>query len=43
MTIEDESDMDYESENDQDRTFVDDVEVDVGEEASFYRHFDNDF
>ena len=43
LTTDDESEMNYESENDQDRSFVNDVEVVVGEEASFYRCFDNNF
>ena len=43
LTTDDESEMDYESENDQDRSFVNDVEVVVGEEESFYRRYDNNF
>ena len=45
MATDDESGMDYESENDQDCTFVDDVQIYNGEEegASFYRRFNNDF
>lgn len=33
----------YESDNDQDCAFVDNVEVNVGEEVLFYKHFDNNF
>lgn len=45
LGTDDEADMDYESEHDSDRDFVNDVEMSEEEddEVSFYRRFDNDF
>lgn len=43
MDSDEESENDYESENKLDRRFLNHVEMSDIEDASFYRHFDNNF